>query len=153
MMPLLKICASLFLLFSFFPVQASPTDSASDGVSQSLSSKPALAKEPYSHTRFEALQAEGEVVLIDVYATWCSTCAKQQAVLESYRKANPGKQFVILEIDFDKNKDLVRHFRAPRQSTLLIYKGKEQFWFSVAETRPDVIAAELDKAINFKPKS
>ncbi len=153
MMPLLKICASLFLLFTFFPVHALQADSTSDGFSHSLSPKPALEKEPYSHARFEALQAEGKVVLIDVYATWCSTCAKQQTVLEGYRKANPDKKFTILEIDFDKNKDLVRHFRAPRQSTLLIYKGKEQFWFSVAETRPDVIAAELDKAINFKPKS
>lgn len=113
----------------------------------------ALEKEAYSQARFDALQAAGEVVLIDVYASWCPTCKKQQEALEAYRSANPEKKFTILVVDFDKNKDLVRQFRAPRQSTLLIYKGKEQFWFSVAETRPDVIAAELDKAINFKPKS
>lgn len=118
-----------------------------------VGSAQALEKEAYSQARFEALQAAGEVVLIDVYASWCPTCKKQQEALEAYRSANPEKKFTILVVDFDKNKDLVRHFRAPRQSTLLIYKGKEQFWFSVAETRPDVIAAELDKAINFKPKS
>lgn len=118
-----------------------------------VGSPQALEKEAYSQAQFEALQAAGEVVLIDVYASWCPTCKKQQEVLEAYRSANPEKKFTILVVDFDKNKDLVRHFRAPRQSTLLIYKGKEQFWFSVAETRPDVIAAELDKAINFKLKS
>lgn len=118
-----------------------------------VGSAQALEKEAYSQARFDALQAAGEVVLIDVYASWCPTCKKQQEALEGYRSANPEKKFTILVVDFDKNKDLVRHFRAPRQSTLLIYKGKEQFWFSVAETRPDVIAAELDKAINFKPKS
>lgn len=118
-----------------------------------VGSAQALEKEAYSQARFDALQAAGEVVLIDVYASWCPTCKKQREALEAYRSANPEKKFTILVVDFDKNKDLVRHFRAPRQSTLLIYKGKEQFWFSVAETRPDVIAAELDKAINFKPKS
>jgi len=118
-----------------------------------VGSAQALEKEAYSQARFDALQAAGEVVLIDVYASWCPTCKKQQEALEAYRSANPEKKFTILVVDFDKNKDLVRQFRAPRQSTLLIYKGKEQFWFSVAETRPDVIAAELDKAINFKPKS
>ncbi len=118
-----------------------------------VGSAQALEKEAYSQARFDALQAAGEVVLIDVYASWCPTCKKQQEALEAYRSANPEKKFTILVVDFDKNKDLVRHFRAPRQSTLLIYKGKEQFWFSVAETRPDVIAAVLDKAINFKPKS
>lgn len=118
-----------------------------------VGSAQALEKEAYSQARFDALQTAGEVVLIDVYASWCPTCKKQQEALEAYRSANPEKKFTILVVDFDKNKDLVRQFRAPRQSTLLIYKGKEQFWFSVAETRPDVIAAELDKAINFKPKS
>lgn len=113
----------------------------------------ALEKETFTQQRFEQLQASGDVVLIDVYATWCSTCKKQQAAIESYRKNNPGKNFHILEVDFDKQKDVVREFRAPRQSTLLIYKGDKQFWFSVAEIRPEVIAAELDKAINFKPKS
>jgi thioredoxin 1 len=118
-----------------------------------LSSAHALEKETYTQERFDALQAAGEVVLIDVYASWCSTCKKQQDALAAYRTANPDKKFTILEVDFDKNKDLVRQFRAPRQSTLLIYKGNNQFWYSVAESRLEVIAAELDKAINFKPKS
>jgi len=113
----------------------------------------ALEKETYTQERFDVLQAAGEVVLIDVYASWCSTCKKQQDALAAYRTANPDSKFTILEIDFDKNKDLVRQFRAPRQSTLLIYKGNNQFWYSVAESRLEVIAAELDKAINFKPKS
>ena len=113
----------------------------------------ALEKQPYSDALFKKLQSQGEVVLIDVYATWCSTCAKQQAAIEAYQRANPGNKFHILEVNFDKDKKLVRQFRAPRQSTLILYRGTEQFWFSVAESRPDVIAAELDKAITFKAKS
>lgn len=112
----------------------------------------ALEREPYTQERFEALQAAGEVVLVDIHADWCSTCAKQQAALEKYRAANPEKTFHILKVDFDQQKDLVRQFRAPRQSTFLLYKGNDQFWYSVAETRYEVIAAEIDKALQFKAK-
>ncbi len=112
----------------------------------------ALDKEPFTQARFESLQEQGEVILVDVYAIWCPTCAKQQEVLKTYKEKNPKKSFHVLVVDFDKDKDIVRQFRAPRQSTLLLYKGKEQFWFSVAETRADIIAAELDKAIAFESK-
>ncbi len=113
----------------------------------SLSAAFALEKEPFDPARFAELQQAGEVVLVDVYADWCSTCKKQQAALAAYREANPDKVFHILSVDFDTEKEWVRHFRAPRQSTLLIYAGESQFWYSVAESRPEVIAAELDKAI------
>lgn len=112
----------------------------------------ASTEEVYTAERFKALQAAGEVVLIDIHATWCSTCAKQQAALKKYITNNPNNKFHILKVDFDKQKDVVRKFRAPRQSTFLLYKGQEQFWYSVAESRYDVIAAEIDKAIHFKAK-
>ena len=110
----------------------------------------ALDKEPFSEARFAQLQTEGKVILVDVYADWCPTCKKQQAALQAYRDANPDKVFHILEVDFDKDKAQVSALRAPRQSTLLLFKGGKQFWFSVAETRPDVIAAELNKAFAAK---
>lgn len=113
----------------------------------------AFEKEPFTQDRFDELQAAGEVVLVDVFASWCPTCAKQQKAIAAYADANPDNKFHVLVVDFDDNKDIVRQFRAPRQSTLLLYKGDKQFWFSVAESRPEVIAAELDKAINFKSKS
>lgn len=112
----------------------------------------AIEHESYTPERFETLQAAGQVVLLDVYADWCSTCAKQQVALEKYKIANPDKKFHIMRIDFDKQKDVVRQFRAPRQATLLLYKGQEQFWYSVAESRYEVIEAEINKAFNFKQK-
>jgi len=107
----------------------------------------AVEKEAFTQERFDELQAAGEVVLVDVYATWCPTCAKQQKAIAAYADENPDSKFFVLIVDFDDNKDIVRQFRAPRQSTLLLYKGNEQVWFSVAESRQEVIAAELDKAI------
>ena len=105
-----------------------------------------LAKEPFSPERLKALQAAGEVVLLDVFADWCPTCAQQQKVLAAYRAQHPDVKFHVLEINFDRDKQWVREYRAPRQSTLILYRGEQQFWYSVAETRQDVIFAELNKA-------
>jgi len=113
----------------------------------------ALEKETFTMERFKALQQAGEVVLVDVYADWCSTCAKQQEILEAYVADNPERTLHVLEVDWDEDKELVRHFRAPRQSTLLIFVGGDQYWFSVAETRKENIAAALDRAFNAQAES
>lgn len=111
-------------------------------------SMPALAleKEPFSQQRFDELRAGNELVLVDVFADWCSTCAKQQKILKSYLKAHPEVELNILEVNYDKDKDVVRQLRAPRQSTLLLYKGEKQYWYSVAETDKDVIFDTLNRA-------
>lgn len=106
----------------------------------------ALEKEKFTMERFEELQAAGEVVLVDIYATWCPTCAEQQEILGEYVANNPDKELHILEVDWDDDKQWVRHFRAPRQSTLLVFVGEEQHWFTVAETRSGEIAGALDAA-------
>jgi thioredoxin 1 len=71
-------------------------------------------KEPFSPERFKALQAEGALVVLDVFAEWCPTCAKQQEVLAAYRQAHPDVKLHVLEIDFDNDKKAVSEFRAPR---------------------------------------
>jgi thioredoxin 1 len=110
------------------------------------SSASALEKEPFSPERFQALQAEGALVLVDIYATWCPVCRQQQEILAAYQAARPDVKLHVLEVDFDRHKDWVREFRAPRQSTLILFKGTEQRWYSVAESRRDAIFAALDEA-------
>ncbi len=105
----------------------------------------AVTKQAFDETVFAQLQEDGAAILVDVKATWCSTCAKQKKILEAYAKARPDSKLVILEVDFDDQKDLVKRFKAPRQSTLVLFSGKERRWFSVAETRKDKIFAALDQ--------
>jgi len=107
----------------------------------------ALDTESFTQERFDELTANGDTVLVDIYATWCPVCAKQREILEDFQAANPDSNLHILEVDFDDQKDVVRQFRAPRQSTLYLYKGQEQLWFSVAETSPEVITGEIEKAL------
>ncbi|BFM08669.1 thioredoxin family protein [Halioxenophilus aromaticivorans] len=138
---------SLILLFALLPLS---TAWAADMKKEAIShAEMASHKEPFTQARFEQLQQAGEVILIDIYASWCPTCAKQQAVLETYKKANPDKTFYTLVVDYDKQKPVVSALRAPRQSTLLLYKGSQQHWYSVAETRAEVITEQLDKTIAY----
>lgn len=116
-----------------------------------LSSGRALAqdaprKEAFTPERFAELQEEGALILLDVFADWCPTCAIQQQVLSDFRAEHPDLPLHTLTIDFDQQKEFVRRFRAPRQSTLILYRGKDQIWFSVAETSADVIFSELRTA-------
>jgi thioredoxin 1 len=103
-------------------------------------------KADFTRERFEALQEQNALILLDVFATWCPTCAQQQKVLAEFRQQHPDVPLHTLTIDFDDQKEFVRQFAAPRQSTLIVYRGKERVWFSVAETRAEVIFAELHKA-------
>lgn len=110
----------------------------------------ALDTEPFSNERFAELQAEGELVLIDIWASWCPTCARQHEVLKKYRAEHPDVNLHILSVDYDDDREYVRQLRAPRQSTLLLYKGETQFWYSVAETRENVIFEAINRAAAFE---
>lgn len=94
---------------------------------------------------FKQAQTENKLILIDVYAPWCPTCRRQHAVLNDYFAANPNSNIQVFQVDFDSQKDWVTHFKAPRQSTLALYRGEEQLWFSVAQTKQNTIFAELKK--------
>lgn len=109
-----------------------------------------LEDQPFTQERFDALQAEGELILVDVYADWCSTCKRQQELIKLYRETHPDVDLHILKVDFDDDKATVRQLRAPRQSTLLVYKGEKQYWYSVAETDQDVLFAAINRAADAK---
>jgi len=134
----MKYALSLSLLFLMMSFQ----------LSAAYAQDADVEKEPFTQERFNELREAGAVVLVDIFADWCPTCAKQQKLIQQYREENPDNEFHILEVDFDDNKKAVRELRAPRQSTVLLFKGDEQYWYSVAETRYEVFERELNKAFN-----
>jgi len=103
-------------------------------------------KEAFTQERFETLQGEGALILLDVFADWCPICAKQQDVLRAYQEEHPDVPLHILQIDFDDQTEWVKKFKASRQSTLILYQGTEQIWFNVAATSREVIFEALNEA-------
>ena len=107
----------------------------------------AADKKPFDAGAFEAAQASGKPILIDVSAPWCPTC-KAQAPILSKLMSNPRfKGVIAFNVDYDSQKDVLRKFNVQRQSTLIVFKGKQEAGRSVADTTPASIEALLAKGL------
>jgi thioredoxin 1 len=100
--------------------------------------------EAFTQARFEALQKEGKTILVDVYATWCSTCRAQSPVLEELLAEEAFSDVVALRLDWDDQRDIGRALGAWRQSTLLVFKGEREMARVVAETREEHLRRFLE---------
>ena len=110
---------------------------------------PAAAAEntAFEAAAFQAAQASGKSILVDIRAWWCPTCARQKRIISELIKKSKFGDLVIFEVDYDRQKSVVRDFGAWRQSTLIVFKGTTEVGRSVADTRPAAIEALLDLTI------
>jgi thiol-disulfide isomerase/thioredoxin len=102
---------------------------------------------PYSQAQFDAAQAAGRPILIEVTAPWCSVCKAQAPILTRLKNESKFKDLVAFEIDFDSQKDLLRKLNVRSQSTLIVFKGRTEVGRSTGDTNPASIAALLGKAV------
>jgi thioredoxin 1 len=107
---------------------------------------PALARESFSHDAFKSATAAGKPVLVEFHADWCPTCRAQDKVINSFRHNPEYKGLVILRVDFDAEKELLKRFGVRRQSTLIVFKAGEEVARAVGEASPDGIKSLLNKA-------
>ena len=61
----------------------------------------AADKKPFDQKAFEAAQAAGQPILIDVSAPWCPTCKAQAPILARLQAEPRMKSLVAFTIDFD----------------------------------------------------
>jgi thioredoxin 1 len=108
----------------------------------------AFAKDQkFDQKAFDAAQAEGRPILVEVTAPWCPVC-KAQAPILSRLKAEPRfKGLASFTIDFDSQKDLLRKFNVQKQSTLIVFKGKQEAGRSTGDTNAASIEQLLAKSI------
>jgi thioredoxin 1 len=106
---------------------------------------------PYTPGSAEAAMDAGQVVLLDFWASWCSTCAAQERVLASLKADNPAyaQTIAFYQVDWDQygKGDLARSLKVPRRSTLVLLKGRTEIGRIVAGTSRDDIKALLDQGL------
>ena len=103
----------------------------------------ATERQPFTPEALADAQKAGKSILVDVHASWCSTCKAQKAALSGLT-AKPGyKDIVVLEIDFDKQKDAWKALNVQTRSTLIAYKGTKETGRLVADTKVESIEALL----------
>lgn len=95
---------------------------------------------PFNRAAFEAAQAAGRPILLDIYAPWCPTCRAQAPIIERLAAEPANAQLIVFRVDFDRDKATVRALGANRQSTLIAYRGKTETGRSVGDTDPASLA-------------
>lgn len=111
----------------------------------------AVGATPYTPGAAEAAMDAGQIVLLDFWASWCSTCAAQGRVLAALKAETPAYEQNILffVVDWDQygKGELSRALKIPRRSTLVALKGRQELGRIVAGTSRDDIKALLDRAL------
>ena len=103
---------------------------------------------PFDQATFDRLRANGDPVLIDVYADWCPTC-KQQAPIVAALMASPEfKDFTVLKVNYDTQKDVRVKLGVAQQSTFIVFRGTREIARSTGDTGRNSIAATLRKGLS-----
>jgi thioredoxin 1 len=105
----------------------------------------------YTPGKAEAAMDAGEVVVLDFWASWCSTCLAQERVIAGLMADNPayGQKIRFIVVDWDQygSGALSRTLKIPRRSTLVALKGREEIGRIVAGTGKAEIKALFDVAL------
>jgi thioredoxin 1 len=105
----------------------------------------------YTPGTAEAAMDAGKTVVLDFWASWCSTCAAQERVLAALKAENPAyeQNIEFFLVDWDKyaKGDLSKSLKIPRRSTLVALKGRQELGRIVAGTSQSDIKALLDTAL------
>jgi len=124
------------------------------GAALALSPLRALAGEGwvnYTPGVVAELLAQGDTVLLDYSATWCSTCKAQERAMETIRATNPAYSAAItfVRVDWDTygRAAITTNLNIPRRSTLVLLKGDQELGRIVADTRRAQIQALMDRGL------
>ena len=112
----------------------------------------AMEKETtFNEKLFNKAQSEGKVIIISSWIKYCSSCAGQMKILNKAKK--DGK---LNDIEFDNieyfsfdvtNRNIADLFNVQYQTTLIIFKNKEEVYRSLGETTKDLLYEAIKSSI------
>lgn len=107
----------------------------------------AAERQPFTDAAFDAAQAAGRPILVDVFASWCPTCRAQKPSIDAMAEDPRMKDAMFLTVDFDAQKDVLRRLKVRSQSTLIAFKGREERARATGITDPAQIQDLLLRAL------
>ncbi|KAH8264705.1 hypothetical protein KR044_001818 [Drosophila immigrans] len=69
--------------------------------------------------------AEGQVVVLDFYATWCGPCKEIEKTVKSLARQYAGK-VIFLKVNVDKYEELVEKYKVRSMPTFVFIKGNRR---------------------------
>lgn len=105
----------------------------------------------YTPGMIKAALDEGQTIFVDYAADWCSTCARQERVINALRAQNPAydaaMKFVRVDWDDFRNHEVTRTRSVPRRSTLIVLRGDEEPGRIIAGTSESQIKTLMDMGL------
>ena len=106
----------------------------------------ALDVTPYTAAALSSAQAAGKPVAVHFHAEWCGTCKQQEKAIAQL-KGEPGLDVTLLVADYDKEKALRKALKVQSQSTLVVFRGKDERARLGGDTDPARLRAALKAAL------
>lgn len=90
----------------------------------------------------QAVNADGDLVVVDFFATWCGPCKMLSPVVE--RMADQHKEVHFYKVDIDMENDLAARYKVMSVPTLIYLKNGKEVAKSVGLVSP----ADMEKEIS-----
>jgi thioredoxin 1 len=101
----------------------------------------------YDKAKFNALVQSGAPVIAHVHATWCSTCKRQETILNDMLKDPRYAKVQAVRVDYDKDKEFENAHDVANRATILVFKDGKEVSRLVFDTDPARIKRAIDAAL------
>ena len=112
----------------------------------------AMEKETtFNEKLFNKAQSEGKVIIISSWIKYCSSCAGQMKILNKAKKDGKLNDIEFKNIEYFSfdvtNRNIADLFNVQYQTTLIIFKNKEEVYRSLGETTKDLLYEAIRSSI------
>ena len=112
----------------------------------------AMEKETtFDQKLFNKAQSEGKVIIISSWIKYCSSCAGQMKILNKAKKDGKLNDIEFENIEYFSfdvtNRNIADLFNVQYQTTLIIFKNKEEVYRSLGETTKDLLYEAIKSSI------
>ena len=112
----------------------------------------AMEKETtFNQKLFNKAQSEGKVIIVSSWIKYCSSCAGQMKILNKAKKDGKLNDIEFENIEYFSfdvtNRNIADLFNVQYQTTLIIFKNKEEVYRSLGETTKDLLYEAIKSSI------
>jgi thiol-disulfide isomerase/thioredoxin len=102
---------------------------------------------PYDKAKFDRLVQSGAPVIAHVHANWCSTCRRQEALMNDMLKDARFARVQTIRVDYDTDKDFQKAHNVNSRATILVFKDGKEVARVVFDTDSERIKRAIERAL------
>ncbi len=95
---------------------------------------------------------KGRVVVVEIWASWCPFCARQNPLLQQLYEAKGGRSLEVLTFTIDREPAKARAYMAAHKYSFpaAVASAQSEKWFGPREGLPELYVVDRDGRIVFK---